>query len=177
MAHFKADDAYAAAILDDGRVVTCDLSDPALTPTIVAEFTLQGEGYIAFWHDDLNRWEITGPEKFYRVADDSDPFWGFCEQTVDAFRDQLLRDNAGSNRLSRKLARDMQEEIDREIIRDLMIASGQSLPPPPPVPQLTIGRIKGSRILVPKFTMEAEQDLKKLHGMDELVGHSLLKAR
>lgn len=177
MSHFKADDAYAAAILDDGRVVTCDLSDPALTPTIVAEFTLQGEGYLAFWHDDLNRWEISGPEKFYRVVDASDPFWDFCEQTVDAFRDQLLRDNAGSNRLSRKLARSIQEEIDADIIRDLQIASGQYVPPQPQLQLILTPQPGVNRILIPKFTMEKEQDLRKLHAMEELVGHSLLKAR
>ncbi len=177
MAHFKADDAYAAALLDDGSVVIIDLSDPALTPVIVAEFTAYGGDYHAFWHDDLNRWEVFGPDEFYRVCDASDPFWGFCEQTVGAFRDRLLRDNAGNNRLSRKLARSIQEEIDAEIIRDLMIASGQYVPPPPPVPQLTIGPPKGNRILVSKWTIEPEQDLRKLHGIDDLVGRSLLKAR
>lgn len=179
MTHFRANDAYSAAILEDGQVVVSDLSDPTITPTIVAEFIVQGAEYLAFWHDDLNCWEVFGPAKFYRVCESSDPFWGFCEQTATAFHDRLLT-NSGGSRLSRRLARKIQEKIDGEIIRSLQITLGVQ---PTPAPSFVELNFEPSQpipdwTLVPKFTIEPKQNLQRLRAVaDSLVGRSLLKSK
>lgn len=124
MSNFEPRDAYTAALLDDGLVVACDLSNPGLIPILVAEFTVDRVYYLAFYHDDLDRWEINGPKQFHLVCDTSDPFWNFCIQTVNTFHNQLLRDNTSGYVLS-EWTMDLRQDLRK--LRETESPIGHSL--------------------------------------------------
>lgn len=157
-ADFTPHAAFFAALEPDGSVVVREFNDPAITIVVVAEFEVQGDDYIAIYHEDLDEWEISSEEyndeQYYDLAGPDTPFYIFAEATIDAFRDNLLA-GPGSGRIARKLAREMIAEIDRDIIKDLHNNIDGTLPTITFSPQQVT-----NRKLKETWTMEDAKDLK-----------------
>lgn len=177
-AGFTPHAAFFAVRNPDGSIVVREFNDPATVVVIVAEFEVQGDDYIAFYHEDIDQWEVNGEEynheQFYQLAIPGTPFYIFAEHTVDAFRDALLK-GPGCGRVARKLAREMVAEIDGDIINDLRIASG-SFSTPLPVVNLQTTPSVSHRIMKATWTMEAAQDLKAMNSI-KYIGRSKLYSK
>ncbi len=145
--------AYAATIEEDGRVHIRDLSDPSVRVVIVAEYDEDGKSVQAFYHEDVDRWEVCGSD--YRIVGPDDPLYRQCDWVVDQFRNELLSPPL-ENILTRKMAKEMRDEIDRDIINDLLMASGKTpLPPPVYIPPPA-----KNYVMKATWTMDKAQDLK-----------------
>lgn len=168
--------AYAAAIEEDGSVHVRDLSDPSVRVVIVAEYDEDGTSVKAYYHEDVDRWEICGPD--YQIVGPDHPLYERCDWVVAQFRQELF-DPPLESILTRKMAKSIRDEIDRDIINDLLIASGKPpLSPPayvPPPVYMTLPTYTTSpqnRKLKATWTLDKAQDLsasRDLVGVSQLV--------
>jgi hypothetical protein len=92
---FVANDAFAAVIDKDGRVLTdADFADPSSVPTIVADYIVDNNYYRGIYHDKDDSWEIVcdsdslHPKSWVVRAGDAQ--YDFCERTVACFHHKLL---------------------------------------------------------------------------------------
>ncbi len=172
---FIAHDVFVAALCPDGTIISGDnLANIDSVPVVIAEFTFDGNEFLAAYHDNLDRWELFGYNDSHLVASPDDEMYKLAEKTVAQFNASLFSEGDSESRLVRRMTQGIRDEMDKDILADLKIAAGIPVPPPIIVIPTTTGPFR-PRILKANWTVDSAKDVMAVYvNTNSIIGKSRL---